>query len=113
MSSRASPCEFDRLAVQVMMLTSRILIAAAFSLLAFDLRAASEIAIAIRYLQVEGTSHSHVYLYREDGKFLRQLTADNSGQDVDPVSAPGGEITDFTRERSGSQLELRTVPLIG
>jgi hypothetical protein len=41
----------------------------------------SEIVIAIRYLQAEGTSHSHLYLYREDGKLLRQLTKDNSGQD--------------------------------
>ena len=96
-----------------MMLSSRILIAAAFSLLAFDLRAASEIAIAIRYLQAEGTSHSHVYLYREDGKFLRQLTSDNSGQDVDPVFAPGGEIIVFTREKSGSPLEFWSVPPLG
>ncbi len=34
----------------------------------------SEIVIAIRYLQAEGTSHPHLYLYREDGKLLRQLT---------------------------------------
>src|SRR5438477_12644509 len=96
-----------------MMLSARILIAAAFSLLAFDLRAASEIAIAIRYLQAEGASHSHVYLYREDGKFLRQLTSDNSGQDVDPVFAPGGEIIVFTREKSGSPLEFWSVPPLG
>ena len=96
-----------------MMLSARILIAAAFSLLAFDLRAASEIAFAIRYLQAEGASHSHVYLYREDGKFLRQLTSDNSGQDVDPVFAPGGEIIVFTREKSGSPLEFWSVPPLG
>jgi hypothetical protein len=61
-----------------------------------DLRSAiaripSEIVIAIRYLRAEGTSHSHLYLYREDGKLVRQLTNDNFGQDVDPIFAPGGE----------------------
>lgn len=40
-----------------------------------------EIVVAIRYLQAEGTSHAHLYLYREDGKLLRQLTSDNTGQD--------------------------------
>jgi len=45
----------------------------------------AEIVIAIRYLQAQGTSHSHLYLYREDGKLLRQLTNDNSGQDVAPI----------------------------
>src|SRR5206468_12730399 len=44
------------------------------------------------------TSHSHLYLYREDGKLLRQLTNDNSGQDSDPIfSGDGGTIV-FTRE---------------
>src|SRR5437870_11984613 len=43
------------------------------------------------YLQPKGTSHSHLYLYREHGKLLRQLTNDNSGQDVDPIFAPDGE----------------------
>ncbi|OLD70758.1 MAG: hypothetical protein AUG90_00650 [Verrucomicrobia bacterium 13_1_20CM_4_55_9] len=69
-----------------MRLTARVLIVPTFFLLAIELPAASEIVIAIRYLQTEGTSHSHLYLYREDGKILRQLTTDNSGQDVDPRS---------------------------
>ena len=69
-----------------MRLTSRVLIVvAAFLILTINLHGASEVVIAIRYLQAEGASHSHLYLYREDGKFLRQLTADNSGQDVDPI----------------------------
>jgi hypothetical protein len=96
-----------------MTLASRVLIAAAFSLLAINLRAAPEIALAIRYLQAEGTSHSHIYLYRDDGKFLRQLTTDNSGQDVDPVFAPDGEIIVFTREKTGSPLEFWSVHPLG
>jgi hypothetical protein len=96
-----------------MRLISRVLIVAAFSVLGIDLRAASEVVVAIRYLQTEGTSHSHLYLYREDGKFLRQLTTDNSGQDVDPVFAPDGEVIVFTREKTGSPLEFWSVHPLG
>jgi len=96
-----------------MKLTSRVLIVGVFSLLAINLRAASEIVIAIRYLQAEGTSHSHLYLYRDDGKFLRQLTTDNSVQDVDPIFAPEGEIIVFTREKPGSPLEFWSVRPLG
>src|SRR5438045_1337190 len=91
----------------------RVLIAAGCLLFAINLRAASEIVIAIRYLQVEGTSHSHLYLYRDDGKFLRQLTSDNSGQDVDPSFAPEGDTIAFTREKEGSPLEFWSVPPLG
>ena len=62
-------------------------------------RGDSEIVVAIRYLQAKGTSHSHLYLYREDGKLLRQLTNDNSGQDSDPIFASDGETIVFTREK--------------
>jgi hypothetical protein len=76
-------------------------------------RAASEIVVAIRYLQAEGVSHSHLYLYRDDGKFLRQLTNDNSGQDVDPIFASDGESIVFTRERTKSPLEFWSVRPLG
>jgi len=69
----------------------------------------AEIVVAIRYLQVQGTSHSHLYLYREDGKFLRQLTNDNSGQDVDPIFASDGESIVFTREKTGDPIEFWTI----
>lgn len=71
--------------------------------------AASEIVIAIRYLQAEGTSHAHLFLYREDGKLLRQLTNDNSGQDRDPIFAPDGETIVFTREISDNRFEFWSV----
>jgi hypothetical protein len=71
----------------------------ALTVMANATRGASEIVIAIRYLQPKGTSHSHLYLYREDGKLLRQLTNDNSGQDMDPIFAPDGETIVFTREK--------------
>ena len=96
-----------------MRLTARVLIVPTFFLLTIELPAASEIAIAIRYLQAEGTSHSHLYLYREDGKILRQLTADNSGQDVDPIFAPDGEVIAFTRKKDGSPLEFWSVHPLG
>ena len=66
----------------------------------------SEIVVAIRYLQAAGTSHSHLYLYREDGKLLRQLTDDNSGQDVDPIFSPDGETIVLTREKTNEQREV-------
>jgi hypothetical protein len=66
----------------------------------------SEIVVAIRYLQAAGTSHSHLYLYREDGKLLRQLTDDNSGQDVDPIFSPDGETIVFTREKANEEREF-------
>jgi len=96
-----------------MRLTARVLIVPTFFLLAIELPAASEIVIAIRYLQAEGTSHSHLYLYREDGKILRQLTTDNSGQDVDPIFAPDGEAIAFTRKKDGSPLEFWSVHPLG
>jgi WD40 repeat protein len=66
----------------------------------------SEIVVATRYLQAAGTSHSHLYLYREDGKLLRQLTDDNSGQDVDPTFSPDGETIVFTREKANEERDF-------
>jgi hypothetical protein len=76
-------------------------------------RGASEIVIAIRYLQAEGTSHSHLYLYREDGKLLRQLTNDNSGQDSAPIFGPDGSVIVFTREKSSSVREFWSIEPLG
>src|SRR5439155_26280992 len=68
-----------------------------------------EIVIAIRYLQAKGTSHSHLYLYREDGKLLRQLTNDNSGQDSDPIFASDGGTIVFTREKPNDTHEFWSI----
>src|SRR5882672_8794384 len=92
-----------------MRLTARVLIVPTFFLLAIELPAASEIVIAIRYLQAEGTSHAHLYLYREDGKLLRQLTNDNSGQDSGPIFSPDGEIIVFTREKPNNVREFWSI----
>lgn len=62
-------------------------------------KAAPEIVVAMRYLLPDRTSHAHLYLYREDGRLLRQLTADDSGQDWDPIFAPDGETIVYTREK--------------
>lgn len=72
-------------------------------------RAEPEIVIAIRYLQAQGTSHSHLYLYREDGKLLRQLTKDNSGQDIDPIFASNGETIVFAREKPNNTREFWSI----
>src|SRR6266513_4534806 len=76
-------------------------------------RADSEIVIAIRYLQAQGTSHSHLYLYREDGKLLRQLTKDDSGQDSAPIFSSDGEIVVFTREQPNDVREFLSVKAHG
>jgi dipeptidyl aminopeptidase/acylaminoacyl peptidase len=63
-----------------------------------------QIAVSIRYLQIKGTSHAHIYLYTGDGKLIRQLTRDQTGQDVDPVFAPEGREIVFTRKaKTGDQ----------
>lgn len=84
-----------------------------FLLLGTAARGASEIVIAIRYLQAEGTSHSHLYLYREDGKLLRQLTNDDSGQDSGPIFASDGNMIVFTREKSNNAHEFWSVDPLG
>ena len=76
-------------------------------------RAASEIVVAIRYLQAEGVSYSHLYLYRDDGKFLRQLTNDTSGQDVDPIFASDGTNIVFSREKPDNPVEFWSIEPLG
>ena len=71
--------------------------------------AASEIVVAIRYFQAQGESHSHLYLYREDGTLLRQLTKDERGQDLDPMFAPDGETIVFNREIAENKFEYWSI----
>jgi hypothetical protein len=92
----------------------RILVLTCTSLLlGTPARGASEIVIAIRYLQEEGTSHSHLYLFREDGKLLRQLTNGNSAQDSAPIFAPDGSMIVFTREKPNNAREFWSVDPFG
>jgi hypothetical protein len=86
-----------------------LIIISALAILTTQAWADTEIVIAIRYLQAEGTSHSHLYLYREDGKLLRQLTNDNSGQDSGPIFAPDGSSIVFTREKPGNVREFWSI----
>jgi hypothetical protein len=74
---------------------------------------ASEIVVAIRYLQAAGESHAHLYLYREDGTLVRQLTNEERGQDLDPMFAPNGETILFTREIAENKFEYWSVELKG
>jgi hypothetical protein len=85
-----------------------LIVAGVFSLIAPTSRGDSEIVLAIRYLQAQGTSHSHLYLYREDGKLLRQLTSDNAGQDSGLIFAPeesASPIPTASSEESASPAE--------
>jgi hypothetical protein len=72
-------------------------------------QAASDVVVAIRYLQAKGESHAHLFLYREDGTVLRQLTKDDSGQDLDPIFAPDGETIVFTREIAENKFEFWSI----
>ncbi len=76
-------------------------------------RAADEIVVANRYLLANQTSHAHLYLYREDGKLLRQLSRDNAGQDRDPIFAPDGEHIVWTRELSGGKSQIWSISPLG
>src|SRR5436190_23131321 len=98
---------FDKLAVP--RLVAKAFLFSAFAILGVQAKAASEIVIAIRYLQAEGTSQAHLYLYREDGKLLRQLTNDNSGQDSGPIFAPDGSVIVFTREKPNGARECWSI----
>src|SRR5438034_8668706 len=89
------------------------LVAGVFALTAAVSRGDSEIVIAIRYLQAEGTSYSHLYLYREDGKLLRQLTNDNSGQESAPIFGPDGSVVVFTCEKSNNAREFWSIDPLG
>jgi hypothetical protein len=71
--------------------------------------AAPEVVVAIRYLQAQGESHAHLFLYQEDGTLLRQLTKGESGQDLDPMFAPDGETIVFTRELGENKFEFWSV----
>src|SRR5438105_3517149 len=86
-----------------------IAIAVAFLLVATAAKAASEIVVAIRYLQAAGESHAHLFLYREDGTLLRQLTKEERGQDLDPIFAVDGETIVFTRENAENKFEYWSV----
>jgi hypothetical protein len=86
------------------------LLAGLYAILTFaQAVAASEIVVAIRYLQAQGESHAHLFLYSEDGSFLRQLTKEESGQDLDPIFAPDGETIVFTRELGEKKFECWSI----
>src|SRR5512133_2327641 len=85
------------------------LLLAVIATIAGNAHAESELVIAIRYLHAQGASHSHLYLYREDGKLLRQLTNDNSGQDSGPIFSTNGETIVFTREMTNNVREFWSV----
>ena len=71
-----------------------------------------EIVVAIRYFLPQGVSHAHLFLYREDGKLLRQLTKDNTGQDTRPMFAPDGKTIVWTRE-VGTKREIWQITPLG
>jgi hypothetical protein len=86
-----------------------LIFALAFFIATTAVRAASEIVVAIRYLQAAGESHAHLFLYRDDGTLLRQLTKEERGQDLDPMFAPDGETIVFSREIAENKFEYWSI----
>ncbi len=91
------------------MLRSWIFLAVLAALVPFTLRADSEIAISIRYLQAQGVSHAQIFLYREDGTLLRQLTNEKTGQMRGPLFAQDGGTIVFTRVMPNGQKDYWSV----
>ena len=85
-----------------------VALVAAGTLHAGDLPPA-EVVVAMRYFQQTGTSHAHLYLYRADGKLLRQLTDDGKSQDSNPFFAPNGETIVFTRRPDAGGAEFYSI----
>jgi len=70
-----------------------------------------EIVVAIRYLKAQGTSHAQLFLFRQDGTLLRQLTNENVAQVTNPRFAPDGVTIVFTRELSAKKEYWSIEPL--
>lgn len=62
------------------------------------------VVVAMRYPQIEGISHSRLYLFSRGGKLIRQLTKSEEGQDTDPVFSPDGKAVLYAR-LAGSRKE--------
>jgi hypothetical protein len=73
----------------------------------------AEVAASIRYLQAKGVSHSQIFLFRENGLLLRQLTHNDTGQLKNPVFAPDGATIVFTRVLWSGQKDYWSVQLNG
>jgi hypothetical protein len=72
----------------------------------------AQVVVAIRYLQIDGTSHSHLYLFDRKAEVMRQLTNEDAGQDHDPVFAPAGSVIIYQRSlKKGSQ--WRSIQITG
>ncbi|HEV7405973.1 MAG TPA: hypothetical protein VGO11_23710 [Chthoniobacteraceae bacterium] len=81
-------------------------------LLSLHALAQAEVVVAIRYLQIEGVSHAHLWLFDDAGKPIRQLTAAKTGQDEDPQFSPAGTEIVFVRTEK-EQKEWRSISVTG
>jgi hypothetical protein len=79
------------------------LIVASMAAAGANAKADPEIVVAIRYLKAQGASHAQLFLFREDGRLLRELTNENVAQVANPRFAPDGEAIVFTRQLGANQ----------
>ncbi len=61
----------------------------------------AEVAVSIRYFKPAGESHYHLFLFRDDGAVVRQLTAPENANDVGPRFARDGMSIFFLRKPAG------------
>jgi hypothetical protein len=69
--------------------------------------ATADVAISIRYFKSKGVSHYHLFLYRDDGKPIRQLTSPEDAHDVNPKFSPDGKTIFFTRLKGEAEENWR------
>lgn len=72
-------------------------------LLGVALPAHADLVVSLRYFKTEGTSHFHLYLYKDDGKIVRQLTSPADAHDTEPIFSENGSEIVFTRESKGDK----------
>lgn len=73
----------------------------------------AETVVSIRYLQPMGVSHAHLYLYRDNGRMVRQLTTGDMGQDVEPVFSADGRTIAYAKEMPRGARQYWTVSAAG
>lgn len=78
--------------------------------LCVTLQAHADLVVSLRYFMTEDTSHHHLYLYRDDGKVVRQLTSPEDAHDTSPIFSTDGSTIVFTREAKGGSKIMSIQP---
>jgi hypothetical protein len=69
--------------------------------------ARADVVASIRYFKAEGVSHYHLFLFRDDGTLVRQLTSPEDAHDVGPKFIERGQAILFTRKQGKKEQTWR------